>query len=67
MADHFYSVNKGDKFDPNTVTVGTSTSSESIELRIHDGDSIVNTKMNVIMALETLIAYFEKPNNSVTA
>ncbi len=60
MADHFYSVLKGDPFDPNTVTVGTSTSSEAIELRVVDGASI--SKLDVLKALESLEAYFSKNN-----
>ncbi len=60
MADHFYSVAVGDQADPNTVTVGTSTSSEAIELRVHDGSSI--TKFQVHRALETIRAYFDKNN-----
>lgn len=58
MADHFYSVAVGDAFDPNTVTVGTSTSSEAIELRVHDGSSI--TPLQVKNALICLEAYFSK-------
>ena len=58
MADHFYSVLKGYQFDPNTVTVGTSTSSEAIELRVVDGASI--TALQVKNALKTLDAYFSK-------
>jgi hypothetical protein len=60
MADHFYSCGVGDPFDPNTVTVGTSTSGEAIELRVHDGASI--TKLQVFKVLETLDAYFSKNN-----
>ncbi len=60
MADHFYSVAVGDQADPNTVTVGTSTSSEAIELRVHDGSSI--TKLQVLNALETIENYFSKNN-----
>jgi hypothetical protein len=60
MADHFYSVALGDQFDPNTVTVGTSTSSEVIELRVHDGSSI--KPLDVLKALESFEAYFSKNN-----
>lgn len=65
MADHYYSVQRGEGFDPNTVTAGTSSSSENIELRTRDGASL--TKIDVIKGLETLLAYFQKPNTSVTA
>ena len=54
MADHFYSVAFGDQA-PNEVTVGTSTSSESVELRVHDGDGWSKTQL--IKALETLENY----------
>jgi hypothetical protein len=67
MADHFYSVLKGEGFDPATVTAGTSTSGESIELRVADGDTLANTKLNILNALRTLMAYFEKPSNTITA
>ena len=58
MADHFYSVLVGDQFNPNTVTVGTSTSSEAIELRVHDGSSI--TPLQVKNALIAIGAYFDR-------
>lgn len=58
MSDHFYSLAVGDQFDPNTVTVGTSTSGEAIELRVHDGSSI--TPLQVLKAIESLEAYFSR-------
>jgi hypothetical protein len=58
VADHFYSVLVGDQFNPNTVTVGTSTSSEAIELRVHDGSSI--TPLQVKNALIAIGAYFDR-------
>lgn len=59
MADHFYSVAIGDGLDPSTVTFGTSSSTESIELRVHDGVTGMN-KMELLRALETITAYIEK-------
>lgn len=64
MADHFYSVNKGHGLDPSSVTVGTSTSGQSIELRLHDGDGL--TRMDVLKAIEALKAHFGE-SVSVTA
>lgn len=54
MADHFYSVVLGDK-TPADVTVGTSTSSEGIELRVHDGNGY--SKKDLLIALEVLENY----------
>lgn len=54
MADHFYSVVLGDR-TPSDVTVGTSTSGEGIELRIHDGNGY--SKKDVLLALTTLENY----------
>ena len=65
MADHFYSVLRGDGLDPATVTAGTSTSGEAIELRTRDGLSL--NRQDVLNALKCLEYYFEKPNNAVTA
>jgi hypothetical protein len=58
MSDHFYGVNKGHGFDPFVVSTGTSTTGKSIELRLHDGDGLI--RMEVLKALKTLEAYFEK-------
>lgn len=63
MADHFYSVNIGAGQDPSGVTVGTSTSGQTIELRLHDGDGL--RRIDVLMALETLEARFME-NEPVT-
>ena len=63
MADKFYSVLKGDQFDPNTVTVGNSTSGEAIELRVVSAASI--TPLQILNALETLEAYFSKNNPTI--
>lgn len=54
MADHFYSVVLGDK-TPADVTVGTSSSSEGIELRIHDGNSY--SKRDVLLGLKAIENY----------
>lgn len=56
MADHFYSVNKGHGVDPSAVTTGVASSGQSIELRLHDGDGL--NRMDVILALDTLRAFF---------
>jgi hypothetical protein len=58
MADHFFSVNKGSQLDPIRVTVGTSTSGQSVELRVHDGDG--HNTMSVNMALDCLQAFFSR-------
>ena len=63
MADHFYSVVKGDGLSPGNVTAGTSTSTESIELRVHDGDG--HSQVSVLLAIEALEAYIT--THSVTA
>lgn len=55
MADHFYGVNLGDEM-PAEVTVGTSTTSKTFELRITDGVT-GTSKLAVIKALDTLKAY----------
>lgn len=60
MADHFYSVVKGEQA-PNQVTFGTSTSSEAIELRVLDGTGI--TKTELLKALEVIENYI-KVNNA---
>lgn len=57
MADHFYSVVKGDGISPANVTVGTSTSSEAMELRTRDGQGL--TQMDVVQGLEAIKAYIE--------
>lgn len=54
MADHFYSVIKGEHF-PHQVTKGTSTSSEIVELRVHDGDG--TTKTDLLLMLDAIRAY----------
>ena len=58
MADHYFSVQKGMGLDPNRVTTGTSTSGQSIELRVHDGDG--HNTMSVNMALDCLQAFFSR-------
>lgn len=52
MADHFYSVVVGDQA-PHEVTVGTTTSSEAVELRVTDGTTGL-TKTVLLKALETI-------------
>jgi hypothetical protein len=60
MADHFYGVNVGGGLSPGNVTVGTSTTGLNIELRTHDGAAL--TRMQVLLALEQLEAYFSENN-----
>ena len=63
MADHFYSVVKGDGLSSGNVTAGTSTSGEAMELRTRDGQGL--TQMDVVQGLQSLLAYIE--THSVTA
>jgi hypothetical protein len=58
MADRYFSLLKGSGLDPNRVTVGTSTSGQSIELRVHDSDG--HNTMSVNMALDCLRAFFSR-------
>ena len=60
MADHFYSVVKGDGLEPANVTFGTVTSGEAMELRVLDGAGI--SKTDLLMAMEALEAYIVKAN-----
>jgi hypothetical protein len=55
MADHFYSVVKGDGLSPGNVTFGTSTSAEAIELRVVDGAGI--SKTDLMIALKAIQNY----------
>lgn len=59
MADHFYGINLGGGFDPSGVTVGTSTGSKNVEVRITDGVTGIN-KTEVLKALEAIEARIEK-------
>jgi len=54
MADVFYSVIVGET-TADKVTVGASTSSEVIELRVHSGDG--TTKQQLLNALEAIKSY----------
>jgi hypothetical protein len=58
MSDHYVSVLKGTGLDPNRVVAGTSTSGQSVELRIHDGDG--HTRLSVSLALDVLKAYLDR-------
>lgn len=60
MADHFYGVNLGDEM-PAEVSVGTSTTSKTFELRITDAVTGTN-KLAVLKALDTLKAYLVRDN-----
>lgn len=54
MADHFYSVIVGERA-PHEVTVGTSTSSEAVELRVTDATTgIVGNKTALLNALDAI-------------
>ena len=56
MADKFYSVVLGEHY-PDQVTEGSSTSGESIELRV--SDSIYANKIDVILGLRAILMYLE--------
>ena len=56
VADHYYSVNVGAGLSPGNVTVGTSSSGQTIELRTRDGQGL--RKKDVVLALQGLRAYF---------
>ena len=64
MADRFYSVILGEHL-PVSVTEGSSTSSEAIELRV--ADSIYTKKMDVILALEAIRNYIRIKETSPIA
>jgi hypothetical protein len=57
MADHFYGVNDtgSNKAVVGNVTVGTSTNSTNIELRIKDAQSI--SKAHALAAIEAIENY----------
>lgn len=58
MADHYYALDIGRSLDPSKVTVDTSSSAaQAIELRTLDGAGL--TRMDVLLALEQLKAYFQ--------
>ena len=61
MADHFLSVSKGGSFG--SVTTGTSSSGQSIELRLHDGDGL--TKSEVLRALTAIEAAISQGNELI--
>lgn len=57
MADHFYGVSDtgSNKAVTGNITVGTSTNSTKIELRVTDGQSI--SKARLLSAIEALQNY----------
>lgn len=58
MADHYYALDVGRSLDPSKVTTGTSSSAaQAVELRTLDGAGL--TRMDVLLALEQLKAYFQ--------
>lgn len=61
MADRFYSVVKGE-FLPEQVTEGSSTSGETIELRVND--AVWPNKIDVILALEAIRGFLETKETS---
>lgn len=62
MADHFYSVVLGEN-TPDKVTVGTSTSSESIELRVTDAVAgLTGNKLKLLNGLEAIRQYIIRDN-----
>lgn len=56
MADRFYSVILGEH-NLDQVTEGSATSSEAVELRV--SDAIYTNKIDVILAVETLLNYLK--------
>lgn len=60
MADHFYGTNLGGGTDASGISTGTSTTSKTVEVRIHDGDGI--SKTDVLIALEKIAEYITKNN-----
>lgn len=64
MANRFYSLIKGEH-STWQVTEGSSTSSEAVELRV--ADSIYDNKLDVILLLEVLEAYFKTVETSPIA
>ncbi len=60
MGDHFYSLQRGEGLNPNTVTAGTSSSGENVELRTRDGAQL--NRKDVLLAIKTLEAYFQQSN-----
>lgn len=54
MADHFYSVITADQTSAG-VTVGTSSSSEAIELRVADGAGISSAPLSKLETLKAIM------------
>lgn len=66
MADHFYSVVVGDQARKD-VTVGTSTSSEMVELRVADAAGISSaplSKLQTLKAIDLIRAYIATSDRS---
>lgn len=62
MADHYYSVIVGERA-PREVTVGTSTSSEAIELRVTDATTgITGNKLALLLAVDAIRDYIATDN-----
>lgn len=62
MADHFYGVTvPGGTQGIDNVTKGTSTSSQTVELRIHDGVSGLD-KVQVLAAVKAIVAFIQTDN-----
>lgn len=57
MADYYYGINKG--LNEYTATVGTSTQSTTIEVRVND---TVTTRQEVINALRSLENFLTRQN-----
>jgi len=56
MADNFIGINRGALDDvPSSITVGSSTGSKDIELRVDTGKG--TTRQDVIKALEAIRSY----------
>lgn len=60
MADHFYSVILGER-GPAQVTVGTSTSSEAVELRVTDASTgITGNKKELLLCIKAIADYIKR-------
>ena len=65
MASHYYGLNIGEGVDPADVASSTSSNSKDVELVLLDGAGL--DKIKVLNALEAIVNYFKRPNNTVTA
>ena len=65
MSDHYYSVPRSGGLDLNSILTGTvPTNNDDAELRIRDG--VGWDRLSVVLAIDTLIAYFDKADHAPT-